>query len=331
MSAPLFLMFPGQGSQYSGMGKDWFENFGEAKLAFEEASDGCGLNLKKLCFEGSEEDLKKTEVTQPAILTTTVAIFRSLVAQGALQNHLSTSIYAGHSLGEYSALVAMGTLSLGEAAKLVRHRGQYMQEAVPAGMGGMAALIFKPKTTGNWEKSLELCEKIIKGSNKTLSPANNNSPEQIVVAGHKECIDMIVTEAVKEPWSARRALPLPVSAPFHCALMKAAADRLGPELESARWVKPSDTRRYIANVNAQLHDANDAKGIQKRLVNQITGAVLWVQSVELALSQGAVEAVEIGPGAVLSGLVKRIPVQEKTLNARNVDRWEDYKNAGTFL
>lgn len=325
------LMFPGQGSQYPGMGKDWFDNFKPAKLAFEEASDGCGLNLAKLCFEGSEDDLKKTEVTQPAILTTTIAVYRALEEISPLKSRAADAIFAGHSLGEYSALVASGALSLAQAAKLVRHRGQYMQEAVAAGVGGMAALIFKPKTTGNWEKSQELCEQITRATGKQVSPANYNSPEQIVVAGYADAVNAVIAAASDEKWAIRRALPLPVSAPFHCSLMKPAADRLAPELTSADWKKPAAGRGYVANVDAILHDFADSKSIVQRLVNQITGAVLWVQSVEGVLKSGVEQAVEIGPGAVLTGLAKRITVNDRALNARNVDRLEDFKNADALF
>lgn len=324
-----FLMFPGQGSQYPGMGKDWFANFREAQLAFEEGSDGSGLDLKKLCFDGSEEDLKQTEVTQPAILTATTAVFRALVATTDLATQLDSALFAGHSLGEYSALVCAGALPLVDGARLVRHRGQYMQTAVPAGVGAMAALIYKPKTEGNWERTLRLCETVSKATGKLAATANNNSPEQVVIAGDKVAIDEACRLATTEEWGARRAVPLPVSAPFHCALMRPAAERLSPELKSAAW--KTCARRYVANVDARVHALSEASAVAERLVTQITSSVLWVQSVETALSAGFKSALEIGPGQVLAGLAKRIQKDGLALEVKNVDRWEDFKNAGSVL
>ncbi|MBS1982585.1 MAG: ACP S-malonyltransferase [Bdellovibrionales bacterium] len=329
MAASWFLMFPGQGSQYPGMAKDWFENFRESQLAFEEASDGAGLNLKKLCFEGSEDDLKQTEVTQPAILTATVAIFRALCATTSLGDKAPGALLAGHSLGEYSALVCAGALPLTEAARLVRHRGQYMQAAVPAGKGAMAALIYKPKTEGNWEKTQKLCAEASRLSGQKVAVANNNSPEQIVVAGYTAAVNKVIEMAPKEEWGARRALLLPVSAPFHSELMQPAAERLAPELRAAKW--NSSTARYVANVDAQIHDLKKSSEAQERLVTQITGAVLWVQSVQSALRAGCTDAVEIGPGAVLSGLTKRIVPEGRALNIANIDTWEGYKNGSQLF
>lgn len=323
------LMFPGQGSQYPGMGKDWCAQFTEAKLAFEEASDGSGLDLKKLCFDGSEDDLKQTEITQPAILTASIAVFRSLCANTALGETAKTALYAGHSLGEWSAIVAAGALDLASAARLVRHRGAYMQAAVPAGVGAMAALIFKPKTEGNWERTAELCAVMAKASGRKISPANYNSPEQIVVAGEAAAVNMAVEKATQEPWGARKAVPLPVSAPFHCDLMKPAAVKLEPEIRAAAW-KSAAGRRYVANVDASLHDF-DAKGVQDRLVQQITAPVLWVSSVQAALAAGATGGFEIGPGAVLAGLAKRITREGASLEVRSIDRWEEFKNAGAVV
>ena len=328
MAHKTLFVFPGQGSQYPGMAKDWYENFTEARLAFEEASDGSGLDLRKLCFEGSEEDLKRTEVTQPAILTATVAVFRSLKAHTALGEQLGSALYAGHSLGEFSALVSAGALPLSEAARLVRHRGAYMQEAVPAGVGAMAALIYKPKTTGNWDKSISLCAAASQATGKSVSVANNNSPEQVVIAGYKVAVDEAMRLSAGEPWAARKAVPLPVSAPFHSQLMAPAAERLAPEIRAARWTASEGS--YLANVDAALHSLSDAKGIQDRLVTQITGAVLWVQTIERALELGLESSVEIGPGQVLTGLIRRISSGGRSLTAANIDRWEDFKNAPLF-
>ena len=326
-TAMKFLMFPGQGSQYPGMGKLWYENFSEAKLAFEEASDFCGINLKKLCFDGSDDDLKQTEVTQPAILTTTVAAFRSMNARHDLK--IKEALYAGHSLGEYSALVCMGTISLGEAARLVNHRGLYMQEAVPAGKGAMAALVFRPKVDGS-PLARALCEEISASTGRSLSVANYNSPEQIVIAGETIAVRAAGERALQEPYGARKVVELPVSAPFHCALMKPAADRLSLELRAAPW-KPVLGAHYVANVDAQIHEVefDGADQIAARLTAQITGSVRWVESVQAALAAGATRAFEIGPGRVLSGLSKRISLSEKTLEAFNIDTPEDFKNVST--
>lgn len=322
-------MFPGQGSQYAGMGKAWADNFKEAKLAFEEASDACSLPLAKLCFEGSEEDLKRTENTQPAILTTTVAVYRSLLACTGLSGHLKSAIFGGHSLGEFSALVCAGALPLGPAAQIVRHRGAYMQEAVPAGTGGMAALIFKPKTSGHWPKVEAACAAVRAATGKVVSPANDNAPEQIVIAGHKVAVAEAMKKCSEESVGARRAIELPVSAPFHCELMKPAAERLAPELRAASWQKTDAS--YIANVDATLHPLGDSQAVVERLVRQITAPVHWVRSVEAAHTQGARRFIEIGPGAVLAGLARKI-LGEREATISNVDRWEDFSShAETFI
>lgn len=322
------LMFPGQGSQYSGMGKAWATQFPEARLAFEEGSDGAGLDLKKLCFDGSDSDLRSTEITQPAILTVTTAIFRSLSARVSLKG--DRYVFAGHSLGEYSALVTIGVLSLADAARLVHHRGRYMQECVPAGTGSMAALVFKPKTEKTADLAMDFCTKLrVANPGKWISVANFNSPEQIVVSGHKSLIDQIAALAESSPqYAIRKSVELPVSAPFHCALMKPAADRLSDELKSVRWMSGLTDAAYIANIDAQLHTAQPSTGVVSRLTEQITGAVRWVESIQTALNAGIDGAIEIGPGKVLSGLAKRIsvptPAGEKTLTAANIDMVEDF-------
>jgi len=317
-------MFPGQGSQYVGMSKDWTQNFKEASHAFEEASDASGLDLKKLCFDGTDYDLKQTEITQPAILAATVAIFRSLEAMGVLNRE--EAIYAGHSLGEYSALTCMGMLSLGVAARIVHHRGRYMQEAVPAGLGAMAALIFKPGSDGV-TAARTLCSEAEKITGQRVSVANFNSPEQIVVAGVREAVEAVGRlGAESENFKLRRSVPLAVSAPFHCALMKPAAERLSEELKSAVYQQTST--QYIANVDASLHSN---EGAADRLISQITESVLWVQSIEAALAAGCERAVEVGPGAVLTGLVKRISKEGRSLATQNIDRWETFKDDGSKI
>jgi [acyl-carrier-protein] S-malonyltransferase len=308
------------------MGKDWVENFKEAAHAFEEASDFSGLKLKRLCFEGADIDLRKTEITQPAILTTTVAIWRSLQTMGALEG-----LYAGHSLGEYSALVCMGVLNLGEAARLVHHRGKYMQDAVPEGTGAMAAIVFKPKTDGT-DIAQKICEEATKTTGQAVSVANFNSPEQIVISGYTVAVQEASRLSTTEKYGARKAVPLPVSAPFHCPLMRPAAENLAPEISSAKWTP--QPKKYIANIDATLHPIDNEKQCKQgaeRLVSQITGSVQWVRSIQTALQSGCTEAIEVGPGAVLSGLIKRISHNEHTLNVRNVDTWKGYKDAGTQL
>jgi [acyl-carrier-protein] S-malonyltransferase len=328
-SKKILLMFPGQGSQYSGMGKDWYDNFHKAKLAFEEACDNTGLDLRKLCFEGSEEDLKKTEITQPAILTTTIAIYRVLESEGVLSGY--NSLFAGHSLGEYSALVAAGAVGLGDAAKIVRMRGRFMQEAVPQGLGAMAALVFKPKTQGS-DLAEALCQEVSRTLKKTLSVANYNSPEQIVIAGTSEAVKAACELAVTDKYGARRTVELPVSAPFHCELMKPAAERLSAELDNVTW-NSSEGQKYVANVDATIHDLTDARSVlPSRLTRQITSPVRWVASLESALKHAYLEAVEIGPGRVLAGLAKRVSLGElEFAKIQNVDRWEEFKNAGAKL
>jgi [acyl-carrier-protein] S-malonyltransferase len=327
----VFFVFPGQGSQYPGMGKSWCEEFAAARLAFEEASDFTGLNLKRLCFEGSEDDLKQTEITQPALLTTTVAIARVLQSDFGMKELESQAIYAGHSLGEYSALTVMGAVGLGPAARLVRARGKFMQEAVPAGVGGMAALLFRPKTDATGTVA-SLCERVSAETKQFVAVANYNSPEQIVISGHAEAVKSASETALLEPWSARKAVPLAVSAPFHCGLMEPAALRLRDELAGIEWQRVD--RRYVANVDAALYDlskAADLAGLAPRLERQVTGSVLWTQSVRAAAQAGATRFVEIGPSKVLSGLLGRISVGEKPLEGTNIDRWEDFKNGARSI
>lgn len=319
MSFSRVYFFPGQGSQYAGMAKDWFDNFKAAKLAFEEGSEGSGLDLKKLCFDGTDADLKATEITQPAILTATLAIFRALESEGQIDS--GGALYMGHSLGEYSALVAAKFFSLHDGTRLVRKRGMLMQKAVAPGVGGMAALIFKP---GSDAVALteDICLKARAQSGKSLSPANFNSPEQIVVAGHTEAVTAACELA--PTLGARKAVALPVSAPFHCELMAPASQGLRPDLEAASV--QTSALSYIANVDAREHDLKDAAAIKQRLLDQITAPVRWTQSVQRVLELGATQATEIGPGAVLSGLAKRIKFNEQSLVTANIDRWETYKN-----
>jgi [acyl-carrier-protein] S-malonyltransferase len=325
MSEKLFIVFPGQGSQYSGMGADWFRDFPLARQAYEEASDHCGLDLKKLCFDGSDASLKATEITQPAILTTSIAIFRVLEKEFGLSERIPTAVFAGHSLGEYTALVASGALELGAAAKIVNHRGRFMQEAVPPGKGAMAALIFRPKTDAT-DLVPKICAEAATKTGSFVSVANYNSPEQIVISGGTLAIEEASKISLTEKYGARKAVPLPVSAPFQCELMKPAALKLQPELDSAHW--KASGRNYVANIDSKTYQlsGDGLIGVAQRLVQHITGSVLWTQTVRHALSSGCVRTVEIGPGAVLSGLAKRIELEGRTLETRSIDRLEGFKN-----
>jgi len=320
------FMFPGQGSQYIGMAKDFYQEFASARIVFEEASDSSGLNLKKLCFDSDEETLKKTEITQPALLTSSIAIWKSLCERFPFD--LQNSVFAGHSLGEYSALVAMGALPLASAAKIVHHRGLYMQNAVPAGLGGMSALVFKPKS--DWAAlSTELCAQVRdefakRGDKLSLMPANFNSPEQIVISGHKKAL-LRAKEMVEanDSWCVRKVVELPVSAPFHSSLMLPAQEKLLPELMAAPWKATS--LQYIANTTAKAHTAENGSEIAMRLADQISMSVRWVGSVQFAISQNVLRAVEVGPKAVLQGLCARISFEEKKLETFGISTLEEMK------
>lgn len=310
MSKRIFL-FPGQGSQSVGMGKSLFENFEIAKRTFEEASDAMGFDLKKLCFEGPESDLKLTHNTQPAILTHSVAAFRVLTSESALR----PDFVAGHSLGEYSALVAAGSLNFADAVRLVNKRGKFMQEAVPVGTGAMAAMVGAEES-----KVKSLCDAASKATGgKVCEMANFNGGGQIVVSGHKEAVEEAVRLAGSDTaYGIAKAVLLQVSAPFHCSLMKKAEENMAPLLEATRVEVQSCP--YIANVDAKAY--HDATGIKDRLVRQICGSVRWEQSMQLLPSLGVTEGIEVGPGRVLFGLMRRI---QKDLKVKGMDTAEDLK------
>ena len=282
------FVFPGQGSQYSGMGKDLVEAFPEAREVFREADDQLGFPISRLCFEGPDDQLKLTEHTQPAILTVSVALFRILEARGKLPDFV-----AGHSLGEYSALVAAGALAFGDAVRVVRQRGRFMQEAVPVGVGAMAAII-------GLESGVlaTICQEAEQG--QVVSPANINAPGQLVIAGHREAVERAGKLATEN--GARKVVPLPVSAPFHCALMKPAQERLATELAAIRF---SDLEvPLVNNVDACLITSGEEA--RAGLIRQVSSAVRWVDDVERLVREGVHEFVEVGPGKVLSGLIRRI-------------------------
>ena len=285
---PIALLFPGQGSQFPGMGKELYDDFPAAKAVFEEASDALSLDMTALCFNGTEEELRLTENTQPAIFTVSVAAFRALEQESGV----APLCAAGHSLGEYSALAATGVLSVKEAIRVLRLRGKYMQEAVPVGEGAMAAILGLAS-----EKVEEACRAA--ASAGIVSPANYNGGGQIVISGAAKAV-AAACDAAKTA-GAKKIIPLQVSGPFHCELMRCAADRLAPEigamsLGAARFP-------VIANVTAAPYAAKDVANL---LVRQIVSPVRWEESVRSMCGMGATAFVEAGPGKVLSGLVKRI-------------------------
>lgn len=295
------FVFPGQGSQFAGMGKDVAAAYPAARRVFEEIDDALAFSISKLCFEGPEEQLKLTENTQPAILAVSSALYAVLEQHGAARRDL----VAGHSLGEYSAIVSVGGLTAPEAAKIVRARGKFMQEAVPVGTGGMAALI-GPSV----EDAKAICDEAAQG--EVVSVANINAPGQIVIAGTKAGIERAIEVAKKH--GVRRAVTLPVSAPFHCALMQPAAERLEPILDAANfkdlWVA------LVSNVDASPIGTSTA--VRNALLRQVASPVRWVESVQRMVSMGVKRFVEIGPGAVLSGLIKRIDPNVQTVNVSDV-------------
>ena len=288
----LALLFPGQGSQYVGMGKELVQQSDAARAVFEEADAVLNFSVTKLCFEGPESELTLTVNTQPAILTHSVAIFRDL--QARFPERLQGAAFtAGHSLGEYSANVASGALAFADALRLVRNRGRFMQDAVPLGIGAMAAIIgLSP------EQVDALCEEAAEGA--VLSAANYNSPEQTVIAGHVEAVERAVELAPER--GARRAKILSVSAPFHCSLMAPARQQMRPQLEVVSFRDPAFP--VVTNVDAK--ETTRGKLLREALMRQIDSPVRWVETVQLLAAEGVDRALEIGPGRVLAGLVRRI-------------------------
>jgi [acyl-carrier-protein] S-malonyltransferase len=287
----LALLFPGQGSQTVGMGKSLCETSAAAREVFAEADSVLGFALSWLCFEGPEADLRSTINTQPAILTHSVAAFRDLQAQ-APERLKDLAFAAGHSLGEYSANVALGSLSFATALELVRARGRFMQEAVPAGVGAMAAIVGLAP-----EAIEEACREAAQG--EVVAPANFNAPDQTVIAGHAGAVARACDRCTA--MGARRALPLPVSAPFHCALMAPARQQMRPLLENADFRDPSHP--IVSNADAQ--PLIRGAPLRDALVRQIDSPVRWVESVRKLSSEGVDRALELGPGKVLAGLVRR--------------------------
>ena len=294
--AKIAFLFPGQGSQAVGMGKDLAEKYPIARQTFAEADEALGYKLSQLCFEGPEEQLRLTEITQPAILTVSIAVLR--VLEGRIPK---PSFVAGHSLGEYSAHVASGTMTFADAVRTVRNRGKYMQEAVPAGVGAMAAILGM-----DLEKVAAVCQDAAQG--EVCSPANMNSPEQIVISGHTAAVERGAKLADER--GAKRAKLLPVSAPFHCSLMKPAQDRLEVDLNKLKMQTP--VYPVVCNVEASL--VSDDLRARDTLVAQVTGSVKWDQSMRLLIGQDVQTFVEIGPGKVLCGLMRQIDRSKTCLN-----------------
>lgn len=282
------FLFPGQGSQFAGMGKSLAEAFPVARRVFEEADQALGFPLSKLCFEGPEEALRLTENTQPALVAVSVAAFRVLEESGRKPDYV-----AGHSLGEYSALVAAGALDFSDAVRLVRQRGRFMQEAVPAGVGAMAALLKLPR-----EALGKILEEAAQG--EVLSAANLNSPDQIVIAGHRGAVERAMELA--KAAGAKRAVLLPVSAPFHCVLMKPAQLRMGVELDTSAF---ADLRFPLVN-NWQAHEIHSGAEARQGLFEQIPNPVRWLDTIRYLASRGVGKFVEVGAGSVLTGLLRNI-------------------------
>jgi len=288
MMSKIAFLFPGQGSQFAGMGKALAAQYASARQVFEEADQALGFSISQLCFEGPEEELKQTQNTQPALLTVSIAALAVLRENGFKPDYV-----AGHSLGEYSALVAAGSLRFADAVRLVRRRGQYMQEAVPSGVGAMAALLKLPP---------DQLESVLReaAQGEVVTAANLNSPDQTVIAGHVAAVNRAVELA--KAAGAKRAILLPVSAPFHCPLMKPAQLRLAQDIEATAF---SDLAVPLVN-NWQAKEIHTGAEARQGLVEQVPNPVRWIDSIRLLASLDVTRFIEVGAGSVLTGLLKNI-------------------------
>ena len=298
------FLFPGQGSQFPGMGKSLADAYPVARQTFEEADEALGFPLSKMCFEGPEDQLKLTENTQPALVTVSTAAYRVLLEKGIAPSHV-----AGHSLGEYSALVAAGSLGFADAVRLVRNRGRYMQEAVPAGVGAMAALLKMPE-----DKLDAVLAEAAQG--EVVQPANLNSPDQVVIAGHAGAVNRAVELA--KAAGARRAVLLPVSAPFHCALMQPAQERLRADLDAAEF---QDLVYPLVN-NWQAKVVTTGADARQGLFEQVPNPVRWAESVRVLFGLGVTRTIEVGAGAVLTGMLRGIQPEIQGAKFGEASDWE---------
>jgi [acyl-carrier-protein] S-malonyltransferase len=295
------FLFPGQGSQFVSMGRDFYDNFPVARQTFEEADEALGFLLSTLCFDGPDEQLRLTENTQPAIFTVSIAAHRVLAERGIVPSYV-----AGHSLGEYSANVAAGTLSFADAVKTVRSRGQFMQEAVPAGEGAMAAILGMAA-----EDVLKACEDAAAETGGVVAAANINSPAQIAISGATTAVERAA--AIAKERGAKKTVMLAVSAPFHCPLMQPAQDRLAPLLAAV----PFSAAKIPVVVNVDAKSVSEAESLRDALVRQVTGTVRWVESMQVLIAEKPDFFLEVGPGKVLSGLLRQIDREQKCAHVQD--------------